>query len=114
MDPESSKKLYLDPHTVNADPKNSSWIWYQVRIRNTDSDANRMRTQTTDTADSKCFNFFVLIRTGIVFQEHFDVVLIDDQTMDFPLAVLEEIEAKLSSDSKLSELQNGGVETGKL
>jgi hypothetical protein len=29
------------------------------------------------------------------FQEHFDVVLIDDQTMEFPLAVLAEIEARV-------------------
>jgi hypothetical protein len=29
------------------------------------------------------------------FQEHFDVVLVDDQTMEFPLAVLAEIEARV-------------------
>ena len=36
--------------------------------------------------------------------EHFDVVLIDDQTMDFPLAVLEEIEANVSDGLKNVEI----------
>ena len=40
------------------------------------------------------------------------MVLIDDQTMDFPLAVLEEIEAKLSGEtSRLADgLVNSEVE----
>jgi hypothetical protein len=37
------------------------------------------------------------------FQEHFDVVLVDDQTMEFPLAVLAEIEARV-------QLQHNGVQ----
>jgi hypothetical protein len=44
-----------------------------------------MRIRIHDTVHNKSY---------LCFQEHFDVVLVEDQTMDFPLALLAEIGAK--------------------
>ncbi len=57
----------------------------------------RVRIRIHDTV-GECYRTFLpttlMTKSYLCFQEHFDVVLVEDQTMEFPLALLAEIGAK--------------------